>query len=1058
MFNENKQKFGFRKLSIGLASVLIGVSFISTNKIVKADTISESSQQDTLKQASDHDGNKIAVQLSGNNTADTKGTANPHTQILQKVVHPSVASSTREQIRSNTNKQIIGSVSANNATSVTKNRLRNVVTLQPNKVVQSNDLHTDANSFVPNKSIRSNFLLDSKVPSSSNESSELDTNDEFALNPKYELHEHENVNRNGGYDENYWGKIDVSQFTVQKDNDLLEITDFNNKKAHTSADYGRVIIPNVADFKQVGLDQNAKDIEITSDVLKKIAGISSEIGISKTQNKQIIAKNADWSKTFNQTGIIRTDLHNLNTSNITNTSYLFANNPTLSTTGDLSNWDLSNDTDGRSMFYQTTGLKALNISNWDMRKVKTDALSNFTGNDINLTVIANNIQLPSWYDNQSTKSGMWNNHMAVITNNKTLLDSKGYTDDIIVDGKQETRSIFYDSTDMPQPNNAVSVIEQVNQSLSDQFTAKNSNFGLALDSSIDQNDSIQLANVKMVVDPLHLAEDISVSFYGHNDIDGLDAPLTPYKLHLALNDNGDLVLSHPNDTVVNYQLKKTGTITENGRTYDDYHLDIINPDTGKKITGTDNFNYYGWGIASLPFNVQDPYKGAYVDVKVEVLSNKKSIVLGNANSLVFAFAENVELRDVAYTYKGIVHFVDENTGQKIANDVARTYTGHLTQYVFVGSGMPAYPDASSKVTSFNGVKQSNPLQIDSIKIDHFRFDKSDMPLDSDNTTYVLFNGITPQTPTSKVFEGTFYFKRISSQVSYTFVDNDNSGKTISAKTVTGGAGLTVNTGLTVPDGYLAVDSIPTTVEMPDTDANVILHFKHKIDNVTENSNATRKFILHLPSGSTKTIIQTIGLIRIHDYDEVLKKILSETNWTIDKKSSFVTIDGAIDKSYNSYDSNKQGIYFAPVTLPKVAGYRPVLRKNAINPAMFVISFVALPSNKISSRENTLPTQTKASQVISLNKNKSFNKMKTVLPNIDVLLPLLKADQKQFHVIDSSNDDLVFVYIPKNNDYLFNVKFINGKYLVTVKNKKGRIKQYHIKNYASLLKLVRSITH
>ena len=42
--SDNKQRFSFRKLSIGLASVLIGISFFGANQTVKADTVDSAEQ------------------------------------------------------------------------------------------------------------------------------------------------------------------------------------------------------------------------------------------------------------------------------------------------------------------------------------------------------------------------------------------------------------------------------------------------------------------------------------------------------------------------------------------------------------------------------------------------------------------------------------------------------------------------------------------------------------------------------------------------------------------------------------------------------------------------------------------------------------------------------------------------------------------------------------------------------------------------------------------------------------------------------------------------------
>lgn len=50
MLNDQNQHFALRKLSIGLASVLIGISFISAGQTVKADTIQNNARQSDIVQ------------------------------------------------------------------------------------------------------------------------------------------------------------------------------------------------------------------------------------------------------------------------------------------------------------------------------------------------------------------------------------------------------------------------------------------------------------------------------------------------------------------------------------------------------------------------------------------------------------------------------------------------------------------------------------------------------------------------------------------------------------------------------------------------------------------------------------------------------------------------------------------------------------------------------------------------------------------------------------------------------------------------------------------------
>ena len=208
------------------------------------------------------------------------------------------------------------------------------------------------------------------------------TNDAFALDSKNGLHEHANVNDNGGYDTDFWGTLDVSKFTTVKNGDNLEITGY-------TGDAAKVIIPNIADFEINNLDQGAKQVTISSRVMHQLAKNATRIGLSKTNNQKVVAGDAIWQDAFGgQTNNPRTgnnaeggmwlynpnltamDLHNLDTTNITNMSAMFNGGRNLNVVGDLSQWNTGNVTSMRIMFQTATLLTNIgDLDNWDTSKV-----------------------------------------------------------------------------------------------------------------------------------------------------------------------------------------------------------------------------------------------------------------------------------------------------------------------------------------------------------------------------------------------------------------------------------------------------------------------------------------------------------------------------------------------------------------------------------------------------------------------------------------------------------------------------------------------------------------
>ena len=422
---------------------------------------------------------------------------------------------------------------------------------------------------------------------------ESNTNDAFALDSKNGLHEHANVNDNGGYDTDFWGTLDVSKFTTVKNGDDLEITGYNG-------DASKVIIPNIADFELNNLDQGAKQVTIISGVMSQLAKNATRIGLSKTGNQKVVASDAFWSNVFGgvtyepntisnayggmwvyNPNLTVMDLHNLDTTNIidmiamfnggrnlkvvgdlsqwnvanvvymsdmfqgasgltnignldnwdtsnvtnmarmfynatnltnigdlskwqtgnvTDMSYMFTNTTSLTNIGDLSKWDTSNVTTMRMMFNNAKALRHLNISNWNLTNLANkDSMQYMFAEDPNLTVIANNLELPTWYQNEINDADyFWSNHMAVITNVPELIKSTGDIDSLKIDDKDASRSIFYDSKGS---SDAIQVLKDANQAYIKQYQNDHPGYTLNLAADVDQTDPIALANANFVSVP-----------------------------------------------------------------------------------------------------------------------------------------------------------------------------------------------------------------------------------------------------------------------------------------------------------------------------------------------------------------------------------------------------------------------------------------------------------------------------------------------------------------------------------------------------------------------------
>ena len=169
-----------------------------------------------------------------------------------------------------------------------------------------------------------------------------------------------------------------------------------------------------------------------------------------------------------------------------------------------------------------------------------------------------------------------------------------------------------------------------------------------------------------------------------------------------------------------------------------------------------------------------------------------------------------------------------------------------------------------------------------------------------------------------------------------------------------------------PKYLLALD---TSVDQTDPIALANARFKtsHKIIDVVQTNNATRTIIVHLPNGTTQTIVQTIGLKRNAQQDLVTEIISSTALWGLDEANSSYTIDG-IKQAQTAYKPNSNIITFSSIKLPKVPGYKAYIVPNKLNPASFTVSFMAVPTeNKPSTPAEETPSKPSASTAPTENK-------------------------------------------------------------------------------------------
>ena len=330
---EEQNRFSLRKLSIGLASVLVGVSIFGTSQTVKADTVANNQTSSVTNNAksSDTQENKNVAKssFSNDNQANNAKSNLIQTQVEGKKDQKQDSAPKTQEVNDGSNLDAEKSI------------VRTSSLQEPDN--QSNN-HAKDNSQTQNEQ-----KLDLTKNSPKFTKKVLATN--LIATPPM---------TNGGFDPKIWGTMDTSKWQLDNNGNITGYT----------GDMSHIIIPNSADFAQAG--KSYQQISISSDEMEKLGSNANSkadtLAISLTDNQKVKAINANWNSIFRNTLLKQANLEGLDTSNVTNMNDMFYNASSL-TSLDVSNWKTGKVTDMSGMFSYDSSLTNLDVSNWNTGNV-----------------------------------------------------------------------------------------------------------------------------------------------------------------------------------------------------------------------------------------------------------------------------------------------------------------------------------------------------------------------------------------------------------------------------------------------------------------------------------------------------------------------------------------------------------------------------------------------------------------------------------------------------------------------------------------------------------------
>ncbi|WP_288626126.1 BspA family leucine-rich repeat surface protein [uncultured Lactobacillus sp.] len=424
--HEQKNVYSLRKLSVGLASVIVGTCFFISNngQNVKADTLNVGEQQastviqqdSSKKQKQDSNEQNDQANVSNSKTEQQQSTneRNDVENVDSDLNDTNKLDNADDSIKKSTNQNVVKQVEseANQKFDQVKDQFKQETPVKQAPVnepptVFNKDTNTNLNSNLNKNTIKqaleTSLLKDTTKPETTNTFYVRKSNIQANVNSLKES-KAVNLNNNGGFDEATWGKLDVNDWKGYAQGDYYVLTHY----VADNSDDAHIVVPNEADFEKAGISTGGKQVAVTKDFFRNIRVYSNtsarsikSLAFSKTAGKQVKAIGNDWTDAFSNYGFSKFNGENLDVSEVTNMDGMFENCSNLSDISSLANWDTSNVTDMDGMFANCINLSNISpLANWDTSKVNT--MGSMFENCSNLSDISS---LANW--DTSKVTSMW---------------------------------------------------------------------------------------------------------------------------------------------------------------------------------------------------------------------------------------------------------------------------------------------------------------------------------------------------------------------------------------------------------------------------------------------------------------------------------------------------------------------------------------------------------------------------------------------------------------------------------------------------------------------------
>lgn len=932
------ERFGLRKLSIGLASVLIGIGFIHGQN-VQADTIDNATQAETTQ-------NTEIIQENNTQTDD---------QIKQQDQKLNL----HEQTSTNNS---IRAVKTEETVDVSKN------------AQETQNMPVSQAKNTPMANLSENKI---RVQASDN-------------------------TPNGGYDQSTWGTLDVSKWNGNENADgVYELTDYTGDLSHIIVPNQDDFAKAGKTVGQIGInadlthswfengDPQTIAFSKTSD--KKVKALGDDwtgafTGYLDRKGKQINkahnldkidANNLDTSNIYNFSYGFYNDhlddlssMSNWNTSNLNTTSGMFYGN-SISDLAPIKHWDMGQTIDTNHMFYNNKISDLTPITNWDLSNV-TDISGMFQNNQISdLTPLKNwdteNIKSMAFlfFGNQIsdlTPLASWN------TSNVTNVIYMFYNNQI----NNLTPLESWETTNVQNFSHMFQSNRLTDLSpLAKWQTGKSTDFSyMFYNNQISDLKPLEKWDVKN-------GQDFSYMFYTN-----LINDLTPLKDWDTSGATNFASMFYQNkitnlDALINWQ---TGNVTN-------FNLMFANNQI-KSVNGLSDWNT--GKVTDLSYMFQNN--------QIQDISPLTNWQTSNVTQMQHMFQNN-QINNIAGLDKWDTSNVTDmsylfmNNQINNADDLGVWDTSNVTNMASMLQANKLSDIRKLKnwntqnVTNFSALFMNNPIEY--ADFSGWNFDKANAMgflinsskqaivlvkdktmenLLSGNSTVPDWNDGTQYQIVYSQFNNLYFDNDLTTIPKYYVAKDDNDLLTQIRQNVDDAVknyqSWHVNYNI-VPKK--ALDQITNPIAL----SNAEFTLTHKMQNSVQTNPAVRTIVVHYPDGYKDTFIQTIGYERTATKDLVTGEI-TYGKWTVnDDKSSFTK--NYEKQDVKAYKVNADGtISFASFKVPKVNGYKAVVKR--VNKATMVSYVMIKPEKQIV----TKPIEAKQDNFVSSNNSINLKQAENII--------------------------------------------------------------------------------